>query len=166
MSDPIDIILGPDNLTIKVHFLNEDYVEKVYLMEQASYPDAWSKGLFYSEINSKNGKFFIFIANDNLIGYAGYWLANDEAHITKFTVAPEYRRKGLGKLFMNYIFKKAKQDKAKEIILEVRENNLPARLLYEKMGFETIGVRYRYYVRIQENAVVMKKILDDISIEE
>lgn len=162
MSEPIDILSGPEGLEIEVHLLNEDHVDTVHSMEQSSYPDAWSKELFYSEINSKTGKFFVFIANRSIIGYAGYWLGDKEAHITKFTVAPEFRRKGLGKLFMRYIFEKAKKDNAKEIVLEVRESNLPARLLYEKMGFQVIGIRYRYYVRIQENAIVMKRSLEDI----
>lgn len=162
MSTLIDLIQGPENFNIEVHLLTKDYVEEVHAMEQISYPDAWSKELFYSEINSRLGKFFIFLLNGKLIGYAGYWLNNDEAHITKFTVAPEHRRKGLGTLFMNYLFRKAKQDNAKEIVLEVRENNLPARLLYKKMGFETIGIRYRYYVKTQENAIMMRRSLEDI----
>jgi len=165
MSEPLDLIQGPDKLNIEVHLLREEYVDKVHAMEQDSYPDAWSKELFLSEINSRLGKFFVFIANGELIGYAGYWLGNNEAHITKFTVAPAYRRKGLGTLFMNYLFKKAKEDNAKDMILEVRESNTPARLLYKKMGFQTIGIRYRYYVRIQENAIMMKRSLEDINPE-
>jgi len=139
--------------------MKEEHVDRVHSLEVMSYPDAWSRELFLPEIDNQMGKFFVFFIEDNLIGYAGYWLGADEAHITKFTVAPEYRRKGLGTLFMNFIFSQVKKEHAKKIILEVRESNHPARCLYEKMGFQTIGIRYKYYVRTQEDAIVMEKKL-------
>ncbi len=163
MSEPYDTIISPQNIEIKVFLLEEEHIDRVYAMEVESYPDAWSKELFLPEINNRAGKFFVFFIDNSLIGYAGYWLGGEEAHITKFTVAPTYRRKGLGTLFMNYIFKQVKKEDVKKIILEVRERNYPARCLYEKMGFQTIGTRIGYYSRTRENAVVMVLILDDFT---
>lgn len=161
MSEPYDIILSPESVKIKVFLLEEDHVDRVHAMEVESYPDAWSRELFLPEINNRAGKFFVFFDEDTLIGYAGYWLGGDEAHITKFTVAPELRRRGLGTFFMNYLFEQVKKEGAQRIVLEVREMNYPARCLYEKMGFQTIGTRIGYYSRTRENAVVMVRYLKD-----
>ncbi len=161
MAELYDIIIGPENIEIKVYLLEEEHIDRVYAMEVESYPDAWSRELFLPEINNRAGKFFVFFIEENLIGYSGYWLGGDEAHITKFTVAPPLRQRGLGTLFMNYLFEQVKKEGAKKILLEVRENNLPARCLYEKMGFQTIGTRIGYYVRTRENAVVMVRYLND-----
>lgn len=161
MSEIYDIIIGPQNIEIKVFLLEEEHVDHVHAMEIESYPDAWSRELFLPEINNRAGKFFVFFIEDSLIGYAGYWLGDEEAHITKFTVAPAHRRKGLGVFFMNYLFEQVKKEGAKRIVLEVREMNYPARSLYEKMGFHTIGIRMGYYARTRENAVVMVRYLDD-----
>ncbi|MGC8738518.1 MAG: ribosomal protein S18-alanine N-acetyltransferase [Candidatus Hydrogenedens sp.] len=161
MSEPYDIIISPQNIKIKVFLLEEKHIDSVHAMEVESYPDAWSRELFLPEINNRAGKFFVFFIEDSLIGYAGYWLGEEEAHITKFTVAPPHRRKGLGTFFMNYLFEQVKKEGAQRIILEVREMNHPARLLYEKMGFHTIGIRVGYYARTRENAVLMVRYLED-----
>jgi ribosomal-protein-alanine N-acetyltransferase len=39
--------------------------------------------------------------------------------------------------------------------LEVRASNSAARSLYEKLGFEVLGVRKNYYERPREDALVM-----------
>jgi len=161
MSEPYDIIIGPENTEIKVYLLEEQHIDRVHELEVESYPDAWSRELFIPEINNKAGKFFVFFIEDNLIGYTGFWLGGDEAHITKFTVTPALRRKGFGTLFMNYLFEQVKKEKAQRIVLEVREHNYPARCLYEKMGFQVIGMRMGYYTRTRENAVVMMRYLDN-----
>ncbi len=166
MSELYDIIISPENIEIKVYLLEEAHIDRVHAMEVESYPDAWSRELFLPEINNRAGKFFVFFIEDTLIGYAGYWLGGEEAHITKFTVAPTLRQRGLGTLFMYYLFEQIKKEGVQRIILEVREMNYPARCLYEKMGFQTIGTRIGYYARTRENAVVMVRYLDDESLKE
>ncbi len=160
MSEPYDIITTSQNIEIKVYLLKEEHIDRVHAMEVESYPDAWSRELFFPEINNRAGKFFVFFIENSLIGYAGFWFAGGEAHITKFTVAPAYRRQGLGTLFMNYLFEQVKKEHAEKIVLEVREANYPARCLYEKMGFQIIGKRIGYYTRTRENAIVMIRYLD------
>jgi len=159
MSELYDIIISPENTEIKVYLLEEEHIDSVHAMEVESYPDAWSRELFLPEINNRAGKFFVFFIEDTLIGYAGYWLGGEEAHITKFTVAPPLRQRGLGTLFMNYLFEQVKKEGVQRIVLEVREMNYPARCLYEKMGFQIIGTRIGYYARTRENAIVMTRYL-------
>lgn len=43
------------------------------------------------------------------------------------------------------------------IFLEVRESNQPAIVLYEKMGFEHMGVRKGYYSDPTEDAITMSR---------
>ena len=42
------------------------------------------------------------------------------------------------------------------ISLEVKEKNVPAIKLYEKYGFEKVGIRKKYYNGI-DNAIIMTK---------
>jgi ribosomal-protein-alanine N-acetyltransferase len=55
----------------------------------------------------------------------------------------------------------ARQENISTVFLEVRESNLPARALYEQIGFEALAVRKDYYPAKdgREHAVVMKKNL-------
>jgi len=166
MPEPFDIITGPENTEIKVFLLQKEHIDRVHELELVSYPDAWAKELFLPEIDDRGGKFFVFFINEELMGYAGYWIGFKEAHITKFTVAPEYRRKGFGTLFMNFIFEQVLKENIQKIVLEVREMNYPARRLYEKMGFQIIGTRFGYYAKTRENAVVMMRCLDKMQKKE
>jgi len=45
------------------------------------------------------------------------------------------------------------------LTLEVRESNVAAAALYEKMGFQRVGVRKNFYSAPQENAVLMTRYL-------
>ena len=48
--------------------------------------------------------------------------------------------------------------------LEVRESNLAALALYQKIGFEECGVRKNFYDFPKENAVIMWKYLQSFPI--
>jgi ribosomal-protein-alanine N-acetyltransferase len=48
------------------------------------------------------------------------------------------------------------QQGVKQIFLEVRQSNLPARQLYEKCGFQSVGVRKNFYRFPQEDALVLR----------
>jgi ribosomal protein S18 acetylase RimI-like enzyme len=48
----------------------------------------------------------------------------------------------------------AKQENRDNISLEVNENNVEAGMLYEKAGFEIVGIRKKYYNGI-DNAIIM-----------
>ena len=47
------------------------------------------------------------------------------------------------------------------LTLEVRESNLPAIRLYEKLGFQVVGRRKNYYREEHEDALLMTVEFDD-----
>ena len=49
---------------------------------------------------------------------------------------------------------------ASSVYLEVRPSNLPAIELYQKLGFNEIGRRPKYYTDSKEDAVVMMKDIE------
>jgi ribosomal-protein-alanine N-acetyltransferase len=42
-------------------------------------------------------------------------------------------------------------------ILEVRQSNEPARILYERFGFSVTGIRRAYYSKPVEDAIVLSR---------
>jgi ribosomal-protein-alanine N-acetyltransferase len=90
-----------------------------------------------------------------VIGYGGFWMMVDEAHISTLAVAPMVRRRGLGELLLLRMVDEAENRGAACVTLEVRVSNLAAQKLYEKYGFETQGRRIRYYSDNGEDAFIM-----------
>ena len=88
-------------------------------------------------------------------GYVGMWFMADEAHITAIAVREAYRGRGIGELLLIGSVELSILRKAREVTLEVRVTNDLAQALYRKYGFETVGVRKRYYTDNNEDAYIM-----------
>ncbi|MGI6380471.1 MAG: ribosomal protein S18-alanine N-acetyltransferase [Anaerolineae bacterium] len=90
-----------------------------------------------------------------LLGYCGYWLALDEAHVATLAVHPGWRGRGLGELLFGTMVREARAAGAVMVTLEVRESNIAARNLYSKYGLEVTGRRRAYYTDNGEDALIM-----------
>lgn len=90
-----------------------------------------------------------------IVGVAGFWVMVDEAHITTIAVRKAYRRQGIGERLLISIIEMAALMNAKVVTLEVRVSNTPAQLLYEKYGFQRVGLRRAYYTDNGEDALLM-----------
>jgi ribosomal-protein-alanine N-acetyltransferase len=90
-----------------------------------------------------------------VVGYCGFWIAAQEAHISTIAVEPRYRGQGVGQLLLATAIEKALELDATLISLEVRVSNLVAQNLYQKYGFEVVGRRPRYYSDNREDALIM-----------
>lgn len=94
-------------------------------------------------------------ARSTIIGFAGMWLAFDEAHITTIGVDPDFRGQGLGELLLLSMFDGAIARGSNWLTLEVRVTNVSAQTLYRKYGFTVHGTRKRYYSDNGEDALIM-----------
>jgi len=92
---------------------------------------------------------------DYIVGIAGFWVMVDEAHITTIAIRDAYRRRGIGEWLLISIIDMAAQLKAKVITLEVRASNKQAQALYQKFGFQKVGLRRAYYTDNGEDALLM-----------
>jgi ribosomal-protein-alanine N-acetyltransferase len=95
------------------------------------------------------------LAPSPIVGYGGFWLMGDEAHISTLAVKPGWRGRGLGELLLVAILDRAMELEATTATLEVRVSNLVAQNLYRKYGFQKVGVRHRYYSNNGEDALIM-----------
>ena len=96
-----------------------------------------------------------------LLGFAIVQQIIDEATLLDICVAPAYQGQGLGLLLIRHILSEAKQALAVVMMLEVRESNISAKGLYEKVGFSESGRRKNYYQTSNgnEDAILMDKAL-------
>ena len=90
-----------------------------------------------------------------IMGYGGFWLMYDEAHISTLAVRAEYRRQGLGEVMLVALLEEAHRLDALRATLEVRVSNVAAQALYAKYGFEQVGRRKAYYNDNREDALIL-----------
>lgn len=98
---------------------------------------------------------------DYIIGFAGFWILADEAHITTIASRKAYRRQGIGELLLISMIEMAAKLKARLVTLEVRVSNKIAQNLYAKYGFTRVGLRRGYYTDNREDGLLMST--EDIS---
>jgi ribosomal-protein-alanine N-acetyltransferase len=90
-----------------------------------------------------------------IVGYCGFWVVAQEAHISTIAVDPQHRGLGIGQLLLLTAIEKAMDLDATLVSLEVRVSNFAAQNLYRKYGFEVVGRRPRYYSDNREDALIM-----------
>lgn len=91
----------------------------------------------------------------SIVGYGGFWMMMDEAHICTLGVHPDWRQRGVGELLLSTMIEAAAGLNARIVTLEVRVSNFPAQNLYTKYGFTQVGVRRGYYSDNNEDALIM-----------
>lgn len=87
--------------------------------------------------------------------FCACWHLVDELHINSLAVAPERRRQGLGSELMRGVLARARDEGAVRATLEVRRSNEPARILYERLGFQVEAIRPDYYTNPREDALIL-----------
>jgi ribosomal-protein-alanine N-acetyltransferase len=90
-----------------------------------------------------------------ILGYGGFWLMVDEAHISTIASHRDWRRRGIGELLLVSMIDGAAEIGGQMVTLEVRVSNLNAQALYRKYGFEVTGRRKSYYSDNGEDALIM-----------
>lgn len=93
--------------------------------------------------------------SDAIAGYVGIWFQGDQAHITEIAVRESLRGQGIGELLLIGTVRAAYEQGLEEVTLEARVSNFVAQRLYDKYGFNEVGIRKNYYADNREDAVIM-----------
>ncbi|MFI5532387.1 ribosomal protein S18-alanine N-acetyltransferase [Kitasatospora sp. NPDC051853] len=144
-------------------------IEPVIALEQELFPeDAWSRGMFWSELadTGPGGTRHYTVAelDGALVGYAGLMAIGVEGDVQTIAVAPGHQGAGLGARLLTDLIDESARRGCTELLLEVRVDNLGAQRLYERHGFEPVGIRRGYYQPANVDALVMR--LDDPGLDD
>lgn len=145
-------------------------IDPVLELEKDLFPlDAWSRGMFWSELAHARGaeatrRYLVALDGDRLIGYAGLaasGTASDSGSaavgdIQTIAVARDHWGTGLGGILLTELLSAASDFECHEVMLECRVDNVRAQKLYERYGFEPIGFRRGYYQPGNVDALVMR----------
>lgn len=157
-----------DNLPYVIEPMSLKDVDEVMEIERSSFSMPWSESAYRYELRESNYSYYFVLRRKPpirrlfqrhsempVLGYGGFWLLGDEAHISTLAVKQEYRGQRLGELILLYMLDKAAELGAEVATLEVRVSNVVAQNLYLKYGFQRVGLRPRYYNDNGEDALIM-----------
>jgi [ribosomal protein S18]-alanine N-acetyltransferase len=130
-------------------------IDEVHALEKEIFFTPWSRHSFEVEVQLPFSHSYVVQAKEGIAAYIVAWLVEDELHITNVAVNSAFRRKGLASKMLNHVLDIAIKSKCKQVNLEVRKSNEEAIRIYQKLGFQIIGVRKNYYTAEQEDALVM-----------
>ncbi|MGQ9491532.1 MAG: ribosomal protein S18-alanine N-acetyltransferase [Anaerolineae bacterium] len=143
--------------------LTPDDLDFIMPLERQVFCDPWTRRMYLNDLTQNDLATYLAIrpARQDLIApwppilaWGGFWLMVDQAHIATIASHPDWRGCGLGQRLMLALLEAAAQRRASTATLEVRVSNLPARTLYEKLGFKIVGRRPHYY-RDGEDGLIM-----------
>ena len=125
-------------------------------IERVAYPTPWSRSMFAGELSKPSSICLGAFEDGRLLGYLITSRYVDAWHVMNVAVAPLRQRSGIATPpCSNELFALTRDDDRRGYTLEVRVSNAGAIALYERLGFESRGVRRGYYTDNREDALIM-----------
>jgi ribosomal-protein-alanine N-acetyltransferase len=148
-------------------------IDPVLELERNLFPeDAWSRGMFWSELAHARGpqatrRYLVAeVPREGaarIVGYAGLAASGGQADVQTIAVARDLWGTGLGGRLLTGLLRAATAFECAEVMLECRVDNVRAQKLYERFGFEPVGFRRGYYQPGNVDALVMRMTIPENS---
>ena len=123
--------------------------------EREIFPDPWSEADIISTLSTEGSMCYVALLDGEIAAYVLGRQITPEGEIYRIATLPEYRRRNIAYRLLDYTVKCERGRGLENLFLEVREQNTPARRLYEAYGFKKIGERKNYYKNPTDNAIIM-----------
>ncbi|MCA9116238.1 MAG: ribosomal protein S18-alanine N-acetyltransferase [Planctomycetaceae bacterium] len=130
-------------------------MSRVLEIEQASFEFAWTEEDFLCCLRQRNCIGMVAEQEGRVVGFMIYELHKSRLRILNFAVCPSFRRQHVGEQMAQRLIDKLSQQRRNEIVLEVRETNLPAQLFFQSQGFRAVRVLRSHYDDTTEDAYCM-----------
>jgi ribosomal-protein-alanine N-acetyltransferase len=132
-------------------------------LERVCFPDPWSAAGIQEVLEAPHCLGYVAELNGVVVGYGlARWVA-ETGEILNLAVEPPHRRRGIAEALLGEILDALAGRGVREVFLEVRESNLPARVLYQSRGFCLAGMRRAYYRHPVEDALVLRLSLTGVA---
>jgi ribosomal-protein-alanine N-acetyltransferase len=144
-----------------------DDLDTIMPLERVAFADPWTRRMYFSDLTDNPlATYRVIRAGDDadlppILAWGGFWLLVDEAHIATVASHPQYRGCGLGQWLVVSLMEQAQDRGARVATLEVRASNLSAQKLYDKLGFDVVGMRRKYYRDGEDGLIMTTPPLDE-----
>ena len=150
-------------MSYQIRIATEADLDQIMQIEKACFGnDSWSKSNMKSELLATHTTYVVAEESSLLIGFAGLskLATSNSSDVQTIAVSDSHRGLGVGRLLMESLLAFAKEQNAKEVFLEVREDKPAPQSLYSSLGFKAIDRRENYYQPDGVAAIVMRLDLE------
>lgn len=145
---------------IEVSPMQRSDLEEVLEIERHAFRSPWSRQIFLEELDREWATLEVLRERQKdgrslVVAFCNYWLVRDEVHLLNIATHPDHRRHGHARALLAHVVDFAGRHRCRYVTLEVRRSNQGAIDLYRQFNFQAVGIRPKYYVEDQEDAVVM-----------
>ena len=142
--------------------MQERHLDALAELERLCFVHPWTRAGLAAELES--GTALFLAAEDEAgeaVGYVGSHVVCGECYIDNVAVHPNCRGQGIALAILTELIRLVREQNGVFLTLEVRESNIPARRLYEKLGFSEAGRRRNFYTDPKEDALLLTLTLAD-----
>lgn len=142
---------------IEIIQMDEAWTGRVAELEKVCFSTPWSEQSIAQELHNPLSLWLLAVEGESLAGYVGSQTVMGETDMMNLAVAPQRRRQGIGRRLVEELTARLARMGSRSLTLEVRASNVPARALYEAMGFVQTGLRRGYYRSPREDGLILRK---------
>ena len=124
--------------------MQESDLPAIMAIERVAYEFPWTEGIM-RDCFRFGYVCKVYESRAGILGYGILSIGAGECHFLNICIAPAQQQRGHGAHLVKELLAIARKARARSAILEVRASNLAAFKLYDKLGFNEIGVRKNYY---------------------
>ena len=135
-------------------------LDAIVAIERAAFSDPWSRATFASLIGEPLVQFAVAGRDDLLLGYVVAWFIAGDCEIGNLAVLESQRGRKTGGQLLDTALREAQAKGTESVYLEVRESNVVAQHMYRARGFVRVGRRRRYYRRPEEDAFILRLVMN------
>jgi len=144
---------------VQIRWLIRRDMAEVLQIERACFELSWTEEDFLCCLRQRNCIGMVAEYDQLIAGFMIYELHKKTLRILNFAVAPGFQRQAVGQQMVQRLIDKLSQQRRKEIILEVRETNLPAQLFFQAQKFRAVCVLRKHYEDTSDDAYFMRYCL-------
>jgi ribosomal-protein-alanine N-acetyltransferase len=160
-----EVVIPAPPTAYEVHPLTDKNLSEVLRLNVRCFRNGenYTKHTFnYLLSEPRNLSYRVATPSGEMVGFV-FVLVNEDgsAHLTTIGVAPEHRRRQIGKRLLTHVEEALRRRKVSTIVLEVRVSNASAQDLYRDSGYAVVQRLAKYYNN-GEDCFLMIKALSDI----
>ncbi len=129
---------------------------EVLEVENQCFEFPWSDGDFTRCLRQRNCIGMVAERNEIVVGFMIFELHKTSLRIINFAVHEQHRRTGIGTTMVAKLTSKLSEQRRTNVIIEIRETNLPAQLFFKSQGFRATKILRDFYEETIEDAYQMQ----------